>query len=131
MQREAPASTGETSLLTRVSERPAFSYLFSNFPAELRDSKFWVLWRMEDTKDKSGKERKKAKAPKRVSNPKIGADHGDPATWSTFQEAIAALPNLPAFPTYPAVDQRGIGCCIAGGYVGVDLDDAGMKASKS
>lgn len=99
-----------------------FQYTFENVPEELRLRKIWVTWRLEDTTDESGRERKKCKSPKQASNPSLGAKSNDPSTWSTFPEALAALPKLQPHPAYTESNQRGVGCMNNGEFIQVDLD---------
>lgn len=72
-----------------------------NIPQELRDQRSWVLWR--------------ADGPQKVPcSARTGrnASCGDPSTWATFEEAIAAL----------AEGYDGIGFQLTPPFVGIDLD---------
>src|SRR5581483_11973715 len=100
-----------------MAENPQSKYSLDNFPAELRERKLWVLWRLEDSD-----QRKRCKLPRQVANPQVGADSTDPATWATFQAALAELHNFPPHPLYKDEVSTGVGCVIADGYVGLDLD---------
>lgn len=75
-----------------------------NIPAELRELKQWVVWRMPD------------KEPRRATDPKRLAKSNDPATWSTFEQALAAVEKGHA---------EGVGFVFAasGPHIGIDLDD--------
>lgn len=80
---------------------PPSPYL--NFPEELRSQKRWLVWKLQDRKGKS------TKVPFNAATGKF-ASSTDPATWTTFDQAISAR------------GYSGIGCIIAPPYVGVDLD---------
>jgi len=82
-----------------------------NIPAELKGLRQWVCWRWEKLDEKWTKP---------PVNARTGgsASHGDPATWSTFAEALAAhQKNSSRF--------HGIGFVFTQNdpYAGVDLDD--------
>lgn len=74
---------------------------FENIPVELRKLKQWVCWQSDKT----------------PRNAKTGqnAQSNNPATWSTYEEAIAALDQF---------GFDGIGFMFANGYFGVDIDNA-------
>lgn len=92
---------------------------------ELRQSRRWVLWQLEDVQD-GEKLRKNAKVPK---NARTGdnARHNDPSTWGTYDEALDAhLKNLPLQPDKNSVTvhpTRGIGCVIGPPFFAIDIDD--------
>lgn len=92
-------------------------YSFEKFPAELRDQKFWLLWRLEDSA-----KRERCKSPKQVAPPHKGASSVDREHWSTFQAAFDAVTRFEPIEKYAGAHERGLGCVIADGYVGVDLD---------
>jgi hypothetical protein len=83
---------------------------YDRIPEELRERPNWVVWRLERRANRSGV----VKPTKPPFNARTGrlARTNDPATWSTFAEAVAALEKGFA----------GIGFCLAPPYVGVDLD---------
>lgn len=72
-------------------------------PVELKELKQWVLWKYE-TRDG-----KKTKVPYQPSGQR--AESNNPATWSTYQDASAALSKF-----------DGLGIVFANGLAGMDLD---------
>jgi hypothetical protein len=82
--------------------------------AHLRDEKRWVAWRYLLKKAKKGK----WKWTKPPVNPHTGkaASVSDPATWGTFDDALAAMHKY---------GLAGVGLVLyeAGGVSGIDLDD--------
>jgi putative DNA primase/helicase len=82
---------------------------FDAIPIELRDRPQWVVWRLEE------RDGKPTKVPYR-SDGEGRASSTDPATWGTFDAAVAGSEALAA---------NGIGYVFSAddGYVGVDLDD--------
>jgi putative DNA primase/helicase len=82
-------------------------------PAELRKRPQWVCWRWEQRAEKKTGQLKWTKPP---VNPRTGrhASSTDPATWGTFEQALAA---------YRAGDADGVGFVITEPYTGLDLDD--------
>lgn len=90
----------------------------STLPEELKKSTRWVTWRLEDFE-----ERTRCKVPKQAKNPGRNAKATDPDTWSTMEEALAALPSMSAFPKYvDDLNPFGVGLVIGAPYIGVDLD---------
>jgi len=84
------------------------------FPKALepyRHSKCWVNWRF-----KAKGNGKFTKPPYQPSDPSKYADASDPATWGTFDEALANVERGLA---------DGVGICLLGatGLAGIDLDD--------
>ena len=75
-------------------------------PGELRDQRSWVNWRSIEEGGRT------VKPP---FNPRTGrrASCSDPATWGSFEEAIAA---------YQGGGYHGIGFQLTPPFVGVDLD---------
>jgi AAA domain len=73
-------------------------------PAELKEVPHWVVWKHEERKGKNTKVPYNAKLGKRASST-------DPATWTDYSTAVAALAKY-----------EGLGCVIAAPYVGIDLD---------
>lgn len=71
-------------------------------PDQMRSQPRWILWR-----DTAGRKR-----PLTVSG--TSADSTDPATWSTFEAAVAAFRSG----TY-----TGLGFVLGDGFAGIDLDD--------
>lgn len=82
-----------------------------NVPAELRALPQWVLWKMVPREDKVTKE------PRRVDSPGSNASSTNPATWATFDAAVAALPGS---------DCDGIGFVFTEDdpFCGIDIDKA-------
>ena len=91
-------------------------YSFENFPAELRNSKLWVTWRLEDS-DK----RQRCKSPLQAANPHKGASSTNPAHWASLEVAIKNQPQ-PTEKYKSEPHSSGVGCVIADEYVGVDFD---------
>lgn len=95
-----------------------------NIPAELKQSRRWVLWALCDVNDK-GKVRKNCKVPFTVQG--SPADHSAPATWNTFDEILAAhardqVLTPPANSVFSAEPKRGIGMVLGPPFIGCDLD---------
>jgi primase-polymerase (primpol)-like protein len=110
--RAAPRTKAE---IETSPERPkALRVRPEGIPAELREIPQWVCWRYEWREDKQGKGRW-TKVP---LDPKTGrlAKSTDPATWGTFQQALAY---------YHSGKADGIGFVFAPDdpFAGVDLDD--------
>ena len=84
--------------------------ILANVPAALKEHPRWVTWKYVE------RDGKPTKCP---FNPKTGgaADSTDPATWATFDEALAA---------YQKDSLDGVGFVFAadGDFAGVDLDDS-------
>jgi len=84
--------------------------ILANVPAALKEHPRWVTWKYVE------RDGKPTKCP---FDPKTGgaADSTDPATWATFDEALAA---------YQKDSLAGVGFVFAadGGFAGVDLDDS-------
>ena len=57
---------------------------YDRIPRELQDRPQFVVYRIEQ------RERKRTKVPYRADAPARKASTTDPATWSTFQNAVAA-----------------------------------------
>ena len=93
----------------------ATQFTFNKFPAELREQRLWLLWRLEDT-DK----RQRCKVPKSLDL--RNADSTNLGHCATFDAALSALPNLLPLEKYKTEIATGLGCVIANRYVGVDLD---------
>ena len=73
-----------------------------SIPAELRESRRWLVWRY---------------VPSKGLNPKkkpLGAKVNNSATWLTFEGAVAAMTSKKA---------DGIGFVLGDGFVGIDLDE--------
>lgn len=73
-------------------------------PQELRDLKQWVVWKMPK------------KEPRHARDPTRLAKSNSPATWSTFDQAVAAVEEGRA-------DGVGFVFAVGGPYIGIDLDD--------
>jgi P4 family phage/plasmid primase-like protien len=85
-----------------MSARPTVSVSYDVIPQQMRIERRWVLWR-----DTAGRKR-----PFTVVG--TSADSTDPATWSTFEAAVAAFRSG----TY-----TGLGFVLGDGFAGIDLDD--------
>jgi hypothetical protein len=83
---------------------------FSQIPEELRALPNWIAWRREKRAGKSGVVRE-TKVPYNAITGKL-AKSNDPSTWTTFENAMAALKN----------GYDGVGFCLTPPHVGVDLD---------
>lgn len=83
---------------------------FNSIPGELTERPQWVLWKA--IPDKAGK--KPRKVPFRPDGQT--ASSADPATWSSFDEVVAA---------YNTGDFTGVGYVFAADdpYCGIDIDD--------
>lgn len=91
-------------------------------PLEMRRSSAWVLWRLEDA-TRDGKLRKRCKVPKQATNLSRNAETDNPDTWSPFDFALAALPQLQPHPDYAGEwINRGIGLVVRDPFIGVDFD---------
>jgi putative DNA primase/helicase len=77
-------------------------------PAELRERPQWLLWRYEE------RDGKPTKVPYQANLRR--AKSTDPATWTTFERAVAAAERL-------GMDGIGFVFCPDDPYFGVDLDD--------
>jgi putative DNA primase/helicase len=75
-------------------------------PAELRERQQWVVYRLEERDGKT------TKVPYRATDPNRPASSTDPASWSTFADAVACS----------AADGVGFVFTEDDPYVGVDLD---------
>jgi putative DNA primase/helicase len=84
-------------------ERTTSPVLTDNIPLELRTLKQWVLWRYET------REEKLTKVPYQANGRKAESDN--PATWTSFDKTLAALPKF-----------DGLGVMFANGLAGIDLD---------
>lgn len=83
---------------------------WANIPAELRELRQWVLWRLVPRDDDG----KPTKEPRRAADPRRKASSTDPATWATYAQAVAAYERSAA---------DGIGFVFTGTpFAGVDLD---------
>lgn len=81
-------------------------------PDALKELDQWVLWRWFWVEPKNGHQGKWTKVPYQANGD--NADSTNPATWTTFAQAFAAL-RVGKF--------DGIGITCAGGLAGVDLDN--------
>ena len=94
-----------TAGTTATSE--ALASRLAAVPAELRARRQWVLWRTE------ARDGKATKVPLRVSDPSRRASSTDPASWASFEQALAAV---------GAADGLGFVFSSLDGFCGVDLD---------
>jgi hypothetical protein len=90
--------------VTNVVGIVASTGVASAIPAAMREVDRWVLWRYEV------RDGKRTKVPRRVDGGGR-ASSTDPATWATFEQAVAALGG-----------SDGLGFVLGDGWVGVDLD---------
>jgi hypothetical protein len=97
---------------------PGPSIAYDQIPEELRALRNWVAWRSEKRAGRNGAVRE-TKVPYHARTAKR-ARSNDPATWSTFEEAQAALKRG---------DYTGLGFCLTPPYVGVDLDGCRQNGS--
>ena len=83
---------------------------YGHIPAELRELRQWVIWRLEE---RNGK---RTKVPYRVTSSTEKASTADPATWASYDLAVLAATT--------GRDIDGIGFVFTADdpYVGVDLD---------
>lgn len=106
---------GTKAAIEAAAQRPkTLAVRVQGIPRELRQLRQWVCWRWTQREDANGK-RKWTKEP---INPNRGghASSTNPATWGTFEGALAA---------YREHDLDGAGFVFAADdpYAGVDLDD--------
>ena len=88
------------------------THQLETFPAELRSRRQWVLWAVEE------RDGKPTKVPRRVNAPASNASSTDPATWSSFDEAVAALADA----TPAGISGVGFVFTSDDPFAGVDLD---------
>jgi hypothetical protein len=84
---------------------------YGQIPEELRQSFSWVGWRTEKRVSKNGVVRQ-AKPLYNVRTGKL-AKCNDPFTWSSFDDALAAVERG---------EYEGPGLCLTQGVIGIDLD---------
>ena len=82
-----------------------FSEHFAGVPEILKSQRRWLLWRYEE------RARRATKVPYQVSG--APASSTGTSTWTSFDEAVAAVQNT---------DRGGIGIALGDGLVGVDFD---------
>lgn len=94
--------------------------LVEKIPAEMQKKNFWVVWRYEWHEGESKPRKLPYKAKEYLYQREQGfppvnlrASSADAATWSSFDEAIAA---------YAGGEFDGVGFCFGANYVGIDLD---------
>jgi len=93
------------------------NYTFDKIPLYFRARTQWVCWRYELKQNGKG-EQKWTKVPKQTRALGVSASTTSPATWATFDEAVAAYQN-------PEAQYDGIGYAIDAEteqIVGVDID---------
>lgn len=83
--------------------------MYEKVPQELKDLRQWVCWLGTPDLDRTEKIRKIPVDAKTGLPAKVN----DPATWCSFDEAVAASEQY-----------SGIGLILTGGYIGVDIDGA-------
>lgn len=86
---------------------------FDNIPAELKARPQWCVWKLIVNDDG-----KATKPPFQARNPNYGLNVGEPATWATYEEAVACMQNNPT-------TVNGIGYVFSplDEYFGTDIDD--------
>lgn len=102
-----------------TDRREANQGQFENIPEEMRARSQWVVFKLEDRGDKRPDGTPKmSKCPYAPNGRKRKASSTDPATWGTFDQAVACL-NAPKSP------YSGIGYVFSADdpYTGVDLDN--------
>lgn len=90
-------------------------------PAELRALTHWVVWAY-----RKQKEGRLTKRPYQARNPQEPASSTDPATWATFDEALALYERNSDYSNrtnQPWLSGIGIALTKEMGLVGIDLDD--------
>jgi putative DNA primase/helicase len=85
---------------------------FDRIPEEMRKLPNWVVWKLEERTDAKGEVRE-TKVPYDAKTGKLAKTNA-PATWASFDKAVAALRNGNGY--------DGIGFCLSADYVGIDLD---------
>nr|WP_315256558.1 DUF3987 domain-containing protein [uncultured Duganella sp.] len=116
-------STSNTAPVPVETEAPIQAYPFlspvlDNIPQALREEKRWVVWAAEGPAAS-----KPTKVPYDPSLPSARAKVNDPATWGTFEQAVAA---------YEEGGYAGIGIVLDGtGLVGIDLDNCVVEGKIS
>lgn len=91
---------------------------FERIPSELREQPRWVVWRWGDVDAKTGKRRK---PPYCATDLRRHGSSTDPATWATFEQAVAVV---------EAGKADGIGFALCPPWVGVDLDEELLEAER-
>lgn len=86
---------------------------FSAIPAELRERAQWVIWRLEQRRDRKTGKTSLTKEPYQARYPQKHAATNDPRTWASFALAVKAL---------QAGRAEGIGFVFNKDYAGIDLD---------
>lgn len=92
---------------------PTVDHAFSDIPAELCATPRWVCWRQEERPDGNG-EMKATKVPYRADG-KGRASTTKPATWSSFEAAVAAVQD-------GGFSGIGFVFCDDDDLMGIDLD---------
>lgn len=105
---DMPDAPDDWGILPTVPKPEPLPVIADNIPPELKALRQFVLWRYNWRIDKQGRG-KWAKTPRQVSGE--FAKSNDPATWTTFDAALKALPRF-----------NGIGLCFGGDVAGIDLD---------
>jgi len=82
--------------------------IIENIPAELKQGRHWLCWRLECVKERW------TKVPYRPFGPLRKARSNDPGTWGTFEQALRYCRSHPEI--------TGIGIAFADDLVGIDLD---------
>lgn len=109
---------------------PDYQKQFENLPAELRSTRSWILWRLEDELNAKGEIVKpKAKMPVSVSGHRL-MKWTDAQNHLTFEQVIDHLSRVPALDKYKNEPwSKGIGFYPVGELVGLDLDHCRDKGT--
>ena len=91
-----------------MSEAQRQEIAVENIPAELKQGRHWLCWRLERVKERW------TKVPYRPFGPLRKARSNDPGTWGTFEQALRYWRSHPEI--------TGIGIAFADDLVGIDLD---------
>lgn len=102
--------------LDRNRRPSAIRPIVANIPADLQELQQWVLWRYVWKEDKSTGRAEWAKLPLQANGQP--AKSNDPATWSTFKNALSAWESAKS-----TFDGLGFMFTPESGIVGVDVDN--------
>lgn len=91
------------------AHKSQFVDLFPDIPRELKRRRQWCVSALE------GRDGRPAKVPYRAASGNRRARTNDPSTWSSYEEAVAALGH--------GLDHVGFVFSADDPYVGIDLDD--------
>ena len=92
LARSAPAAVGgPLARVGAMSEAQRQEIAVENIPAELKQGRHWLCWRLEQVKDRW------TKVPYRPFGPLRKARSNDPGTWGSFEQALALLAEPPGY----------------------------------